>query len=131
MRPRVKNVATSYTLKDGVYKDIDYTPQNAIFSKIYLGAKMTLPVAIQLAPEALLKYVGKYEINPGFIAEVRLEKKDLWIMTPDGTRWKLLPESETKYFLEDREEEGLIFNKDEKGNVISMTSSWITARKLR
>jgi len=232
-RPRVKNVATSYTLKDGVYKDIDYTPQNAIYgedniyttvedmykwdqalyteklvkaatlneaftpgklnsgeitdygfgwrvrkffglntvghggswigfrthilrfpdqrftvvvlanlaemsvdgfaskiSKIYLGAKMTLPVAIQLAPEAMLKYVGKYEIKPGFIAEVSLEKKDLWIMTPDGTRWKLLPESETKYFLEDREEVGLIFNKDEKGNVISMSSSSVTARKL-
>jgi len=96
-------------------------------SKIYLGDKMTLPVAIQLAPEAMLKYVGKYEIKPGFIAEVSLQKKDLWIMTPDGMRWKLLPESETMYFLEDREEEGLIFNKDEKGNVISMSSSWITA----
>ncbi|HYO59968.1 serine hydrolase domain-containing protein [Archangium sp.] len=29
-RPKVQNVATSYTLKDGVYRDIDYTPLNAI-----------------------------------------------------------------------------------------------------
>jgi len=232
-RPKIQNVATSYTLKDGVYKDIDYTPQNAIYgedniyttvedmykwdqalyteklvkaatlkeaftpgklndgeiteygfgwrlrkflglntvahggswvgfrthilrfpdqhftvvvlanlaelgvddyagkiSKIYLGAKMTLPVAIQLAPEAMLKYVGKYEIKPGFIAEISLEKNDLWIRTPDGRKRKLLPESETKYFLEGREEEGLIFNRDEKGNVISIISSSITARKL-
>jgi len=232
-RPKIQNVATSYTLKDGVYKDIDYTPQNAIYgedniyttvedmykwdqalyteklvkavtlkeaftagrlnngesaeygfgwnvrkffglntvahsgswigfrtyivrfpdqhftvvvlanlaelgvrdfankiSKIYLGDKMTLPVAIQLASEVMLKYVGKYEMAPGFIAEVSLEKNHLWIKTPDGTRWKLLPESEAKFFLEGREEMSLIFNKDEKGNVISIFSSSITARKL-
>jgi CubicO group peptidase (beta-lactamase class C family) len=32
-RPEVKNVATSYSLKGGVYKDIDYTPQNAIYGE--------------------------------------------------------------------------------------------------
>jgi CubicO group peptidase (beta-lactamase class C family) len=99
-------------------------------SKIYLGDKMTLPVAIQLASEVMLKYVGKYEIAPGLIAEVSLEKNYLWIKTPDGTRWKLLPESEAKFFLEGREEVSLIFNNDEKGNVISLISSLMIARKL-
>jgi len=32
-RPRVSNLATSYTLKDGVYHDIDYTPVNAIYGE--------------------------------------------------------------------------------------------------
>jgi len=32
-RPPVPNVATSYTLKDGVYRDIDYTPLNAIYGE--------------------------------------------------------------------------------------------------
>ena len=232
-RPKVQNVATSYSLKDGVYKDIDYTPQNAIYgedniyttvediykwdqalyteklvksatlkqaftpgklnngttteygfgwrvrkflglnavrhggswlgfrthilrfpdqhftvvvlanlaqlgvddfaskiSKIYLGDKMTLPVAIQLAPELMQKYVGRYEIVPGFIAEVSLEKSVLWIKMPDATRWKLLPESETKFFLGGREEENLTFNEDRKGNVISLLAGGTTARKL-
>ena len=232
-RPKVQNVATSYTLKDGVYKDIDYTPQNAIYGedniyttvediykwdqalyteklvktatlkqaftpgklnngtitdygfgwkvrkflglnavehggswlgfrthilrfpdqhftvvvlanlaqlgvddfaskigKIYLGDYMTLPVAIQLAPEVMQKYVGRYEIVPGFIAEVSLEKSLLWIKMPDATRWKLLPESETKYFLEGREEESLTFNQDQKGNVISLFAAGTTVRKL-
>jgi CubicO group peptidase (beta-lactamase class C family) len=46
------------------------------------------------------------------------------------TRWKLLPESEAKFFLEGREEMSLIFNNDEKGNVIGIISSLISARKL-
>ena len=98
--------------------------------KIYLGDYMTLPVAIQLAPEVMQKYVGRYEIVPGFIAEVSLEKSLLWIKMPDATRWKLLPESETKYFLEGREEESLTFNQDQKGNVISLFAAGTTARKL-
>lgn len=32
-RPRVAKVATSYTLKDGTYKEIDYTPFNAIYGE--------------------------------------------------------------------------------------------------
>jgi CubicO group peptidase (beta-lactamase class C family) len=32
-RPKIQNVATSYTLKDGGYRDIDYTPQNAIYGE--------------------------------------------------------------------------------------------------
>ncbi|MFL5347105.1 MAG: serine hydrolase [Hyalangium sp.] len=32
-RPKVQNVATSYTLEHGVYRDIDYTPLNAIYGE--------------------------------------------------------------------------------------------------
>lgn len=233
-RPQIQNVATSYTLEDGVYKDIDYAPQNAIYgedniyttiedmykwdqalyteqlvkaatlqeaftsgrlnngktsgygfgwavrrflgldalvhggswlgfrtsivripsqhftvvvlanlaqidagdfaakiSKIYLADKMTFPIAIQLAPDVMQRYIGRYEIHPEFIAEVTLENGGLWIQMPHGEKSKLLPESETMYFFETREEENLTFNKDDQGNVISFTAfEHVTARKL-
>ena len=102
----------------------------ARISKIYLGDKMTLPVAIQVAAEVMQTYVGRYEIAPGFIAEVSLENNVLWIKMPDAMRWKLLPESETAYFLDGREEEKVTFNKDENGRVVSLTGGRMTARKL-
>lgn len=231
-RPKVQNVATSYTLKNAFYKDIDYAPLNAIYgedniyttvedmykwdqalyterlvkaatlkeaftpgklnngtatgygfgwsvyqflgldalaheggwlgfrthilrfpgqhftvvvlanlaqlnaadfadkiSKIYLADKLTFPVAIPLAPEVMRKYVGKYEIQPGWILKITLEKNTLWSKIEEKA--KLLPESETRFFVEGREERGLTFHKDEKGNVTSVTV-WgsVTARKL-
>lgn len=233
-RPQIQNVATSYTLEDGDYKDIDYAPQNAIYgedniyttiedmykwdqalyteqlvkaatlkeaftsgrlnngqasgygfgwgvhrflgldalahsgswlgfrtsivripsqhftvvvlanlaqidaadfaakiSKIYLADKMIFPVAIQLAPDIMQKYVGRYEIEPEYIAEVMLENDSLWMQMLHGEKSKLLPESEATYFFEGREEENLTFNKNDTGNVISVTVfGGVTARKL-
>lgn len=231
-RPKVQNVATSYTVKDGVYHDIDYTPLNAIYgednifttvedmyqwdqalyterlvkastlqaaftpgtlnngnateygfgwrvkdflglhtvshggawigfraqivrfpdqhftvvvlgnlqqlgvddiaarlSKIYLADKLARPVAVSVAPEALRKCVGQYELAPGAIVEVSLEKNDLWFKTPDGKSGKLLPESATKYFVEGREEVHVSFNPDEKGNIVSLSGFGRTLRK--
>ncbi|MFL5357746.1 serine hydrolase [Archangium sp.] len=232
-RPQVQNAATSYTLQDGVYRDIDYTPLNAIYgedniystvedlfkwdqalytgklvkaatleaaftpgtlnngqsteygfgwrvrkflgldvvahggawagfktvilripeqrfsvvvlanqqqldvsgiafeiSKVYLAGRMAGPTVFEVAPEALRKCAGRYELAPGFIAEVSLEKNDLWVKLPDGTSWKLRPQSATTYFVEGREQEQVTFNLDEKGNIVSLSRSGRTARKL-
>jgi CubicO group peptidase (beta-lactamase class C family) len=233
-RPQIQNVATSYTLEDGHYKDIDYAPQNAIYgedniyttvedmykwdqalyteklvqattlkeaftsgrlnngkasgygfgwrvdqflgldavghggawlgfrtgivripsqyftvvvlanlaqidaadlankiSKIYLSDKMIFPVAIQLAPDIMQKYVGRYEIEPEYIAEVMLENDSLWIHLPHREKSKLVPESEVTYFFEGKEEKNLTFNKNDVDNVIGVTIfGSVSARKL-
>lgn len=99
-------------------------------SKIYLADKLTFPVAITLAPEVMRNYVGKYEIQPGLILEVTLEKNTLW--SKIRQKVKLLPESETRFFAEGAEERGLTFHKDERGNVVSVSGrESVTARKLR
>jgi hypothetical protein len=99
-------------------------------SKIYLAGRMAGPTVFEVAPEALRKCAGRYELAPGFIAEVSLEKNDLWVKLPDGTSWKLRPQSATTYFVEGREQEQVTFNLDEKGNIVSLSRSGRTARKL-
>jgi CubicO group peptidase (beta-lactamase class C family) len=234
-RPRVTNVATSYKQEGGVYKDIDYTPLNAIYgedniystvedmykwdqalyteklvksatlkeaftpgslndgevlpygfgwgvgkflgldkvshsgswlgfrtyilrfpnqrftvvilsnvsqlepamiaskiSKIYLGEKMTFPIARRLDTDLLRGYVGKYEFAPGVIAEVTLEDGVLWIKPPGQEKSRLLAESPDLFFPESMEEVGLAFKRDEKGTVSSFTvRGGATAKKQR
>jgi hypothetical protein len=67
-RPRIQNVATSYTLKDGVYKDIDYTPLNAIYGEdnIYSTVEDMYKWDQALYTERLVKTSTlKEAFNPG------------------------------------------------------------------
>ena len=92
---------------------------------------MIFPVAIHLATDIMQKYAGRYEIEPEFIAAVMLENNSLWVQWPRGEKSKLVPESEVTFFFEGKEEENLTFNKNDTGNLISVTlSGGVTARKL-
>lgn len=100
-------------------------------SKIYLADKLIFPVAIQLASDMMQKYVGRYEIEPEYIAEVMFENDSLWMQMPAREKLKLLPESESMFFFEGKEEESLTFNKNDTGKVISVTVlGTVTARRL-
>lgn len=232
-RPKIQNVATSYTQKNGSYSDIDYTPQNAIYgedniyttiedmykwnqalfteqlvfpetlvealtpaklnsgeavsygfgwevrkflgletilhggswigfrtfiqrfpeqkfsvvilsnlaqmgvnrlagqiSKIFLRDKMTFPVAIKVEPKVLQEFVGRYEVRAGAVGKMSLDRNALLLRQPDGTPWRLLPESADKFFLEGREEESVTFNRDQNGKIISFRAAGMTVRKI-
>ena len=90
-------------------------------ARIYLAAKVKLPVAIRIDPTVARSYVGKYEFAPGAIAEITLENGELWIKPPDLERTRLLASSLDVLFLEGREELILRFKRDAAGNVTGFT----------
>ena len=90
-------------------------------AKIYLAEKMTFPVAIKVGPEVLQKYVGRYELAPDDIATVSFEDGSLWLKPPQGEKDKLVPISETDFFVEDGEEVRFTFHLDKDGNATSLT----------
>ena len=100
--------------------------------KIYLADKMTFPVAREVDASVLRGYVGKYEFAPGAVAEITFEDGVLWIKPPGEERTRLFGESQDVFFGEGMEEISLVFERDEKGAVVSFSAGGgNSARKLR
>jgi CubicO group peptidase (beta-lactamase class C family) len=87
-------------------------------ARIYLQDKMKLPVVVKLDNQTLEKYAGRYQMpaNSVFVWEIKPENGALIVKTPSQTL-KLLPESETKFFVENSEDIKITFKFDEKGVV--------------
>ncbi len=61
-----------------------------------------LPVertAVRLAPEALERCVGRYELAPGFVLAVSRDGERLWMQATGQDKAEIFPESETHFFL--------------------------------
>ena len=67
------------------------------------GIKTEKPIPvhneIQLELEILERYVGVYEINPGFDIKITIEDKKLMSQTTGQQKFQIFPESQTKFFL--------------------------------
>lgn len=101
-------------------------------ARIYLQDKMTLPVAVKLDDKTLEKYAGRYQLPPPTVWEIKPENGALIVKTP-SQMLKLLPESETKFFVENSEDVKVTFKLDEKGVVtgfVILQSIERAARKL-
>ena len=59
------------------------------------------PVAVDLAPDVLARYVGTYEEQPGFAITVSLDDGHLVAGMEGLEAASILPESETEFFYED------------------------------
>ena len=70
------------------------TPQHAVKTERPLPAACQV---IALAPEVLARYVGKYEVGPGFAIAISLEGMQLVGQMTGQPRVVLLPESETLF----------------------------------
>jgi Beta-lactamase class C and other penicillin binding proteins len=88
---------------------------------IYLGDKLKLPVAVKVDSAILQKYVGEYELRPGFILTVTLDNDVLSAQATGQGKVKLVAKSEKDFHLEIAESIGITFNRDEKGEVTSLT----------
>jgi hypothetical protein len=58
------------------------------------------PVAVRVAPEILARYVGEYELFPGFTLVVTQEGEKLFAQATGQPRFEIFAESETRFFLE-------------------------------
>lgn len=116
----------------------EFDRETAVYkiAKIYLGDQMALPTAVNIEPEALRKYVGRYvlcewvpagatdcegRLDPGAYFDVMLERGALWVKTSDHESVRLLPESGTQFFVDGVEDARFTFNKTVRGDVSSIT----------
>jgi nitroreductase len=72
--------------------------------------------AVKLDPRILKTYVGKYELQPGFILTVTVEKDKLFAQATGQQKVEIFPESETKFFFKVVDAQ-ITFVKDKEGNV--------------
>ena len=79
--------------------------------------------ARKINPEALKKYVGRYELEAGIIPistlDVSLENNELWVKPSVVKKRRLIHKSKT-IFVDEIEGTLFIFNKDEDGKIVSV-----------
>ena len=75
---------------------------------------------ISLAPEVLKQYEGKYELAPTFHIVVTAKENQLFAQATGQPEFELFAESETTFFLK-VVPASVDFNKDDNGNVTSLT----------
>jgi CubicO group peptidase (beta-lactamase class C family) len=105
-------------------------------AKIYLADQIVLPNPVKVDPEALRKYVGRYmlcewvpagatdcggRLEPGAYFAVTLERGALWVKPANREKVRLMPESGAKFFVDGVEDARFTFNKNVRGDVISLT----------
>ena len=79
--------------------------------------------ARKINPEALRKYVGRYQLDAGIIPistlDVTLENNELWVKPSVVKKRRLLYKSKS-VFVDEIEGTPLTFNKDEDGKIVSV-----------
>ena len=75
--------------------------------------------AIEVRPEILGRYVGKYQLAPGFILEVTLKDNALYGQATGQPAVRLWPESETSFFLKEVDAQ-VDFVRDAQGNTTGL-----------
>ncbi len=90
---------------------------------IAFGDKYEMPmqrVAIKVDPKTLDQYVGNYELMPGFVLSVTTRNGAIYSQATGQSELEIFPEAVDKFFLKQVAAQ-LVFNKDEKGKVTSVT----------
>jgi D-alanyl-D-alanine-carboxypeptidase/D-alanyl-D-alanine-endopeptidase len=72
--------------------------------------------AVQIDPKTSDKYLGEYDIAPGFVLTVSREGDRLWMQATGQKRAELFAESETSFFLKEADVQ-LTFVKDASGKI--------------
>lgn len=90
----------------------------------FLGSQPSQQPARKINPEALKKYVGRYELEPGIIPistlDVAFENDELWVKPSVVKKRRLLHKSKS-VFLDEIEGTLFNFNKDVDGKIVSVT----------
>jgi hypothetical protein len=81
----------------------------------------------KINPEALKKYVGRYQLDAGIIPistlDVSLENSELWVKPSIVKKRRLIHKSKT-IFVDEVEGTPLTFNKDDEGKIVSVTFAY-------
>jgi CubicO group peptidase (beta-lactamase class C family) len=77
-------------------------------------------VAITLAPKVLTQYIGKYELQPGFVIEVTTKGSQIFAQATGQPQFEMFAESEDNFFLK-VVPASMKFSKNDDGTVESLT----------
>jgi CubicO group peptidase (beta-lactamase class C family) len=77
------------------------------------------PAEIDVAPETMQRYVGKYQLVPGFVLSVSLDGERLMVGATGQSTFQVFPRSETEWFYK-VVEAALTFHVDADGNCDSV-----------
>jgi len=101
-----------------------------------LGAEYQPPpprVEVTIEPEVLKSYVGKYELAPGAMFDIRLQKEQLTAQLTGQQRFPIYAESQTKFFYKVVDAQ-ITFVKDKDGKVTALVLHQLgldqTAKKI-
>lgn len=72
-----------------------------------------------MRPEILARYVGKYQLAPGFILDVTFKDNSLYSQATNQPMVRLWPESETSFFLKEVDAQ-VDFVRDAQGNTTGL-----------
>lgn len=88
---------------------------------------------IELTPDHLRRYAGRYELQPGMIATITAENRELFAEAPGLPNAKMIPLSETTFTIKEAGAE-VTFLPDANGSItkikVSMQGQVITANRL-
>jgi CubicO group peptidase (beta-lactamase class C family) len=105
-------------------RSLDLNPRNEnakrVLKRLGVTVDENLGEEITLPPEVLDRYVGRYELEPGFILTVTREDSQLMTQATGQPKVPVYPESETKFFLKIVDAQ-IEFHLDETGKADSLT----------
>jgi nitroreductase len=93
-----------------------------VFETFVKGLNYTPPVirkAIELPKEILSRYTGKYELQPDFVMEIKLEENKLVVLAPGQPKLPLFAEAERDFFFKVVDAQ-ISFQVNEKGEVTGL-----------
>ena len=77
-------------------------------------------VEIQLSAEILSQYIGKYELQPGFVIEVTTKESQIFAQATGQPQFEMFAESEDNFFLKIVPAK-VVFTKNDNGDITTLT----------
>jgi uncharacterized protein YneR len=113
-------ISYEFSTKDGSKETLFTNKGIASVGKAIDKAPPAEKIAITLAPELLVQFIGKYELQPGFVIEVITKDNQIFAQTTGQPQFEIFAEDEDTFFLK-VVPASVDFNKDEQGNITSLT----------
>ena len=113
------DITYNFSMKDGK-KQAEFVANETVIGNEIDKAPPAEVKEITLAPEILKQYIGKYELQPGFVIEVTVEGSQIFAQATGQPQFEVFAESEDNFFLKVVPAK-LVFSKDDNGIVNMVT----------
>lgn len=113
------DITYNFNKKDGK-KQAEFITDESVIGNEIDKAPPAEQLEITLAPDVLKQYIGKYELQPGFVIEITVNGNQIFAQATGQPQFEIFAENEDNFFLKVVEAK-LIFSKDDDGNVYMAT----------
>ncbi|WP_055443247.1 serine hydrolase [Lacinutrix himadriensis] len=114
-------VGDSTLAKKNYGKSVELNPANVIAIEVLESLGVTAAVKnVDVAPEVLDTYAGKYELAPNFIVTITRKENELFAQATGQPQFPIFASEVNKFYFK-VVEASVVFNADEAGEITSMT----------